>query len=903
MFKFIWLFYLQNYLDHDVGVKMSNVNLTALIKKLNPICQRALEAAAGMCLSRSHYNVEIEHWLLKLLESTDNDLVFILRHYDVEIGKLINDLTSQLDRLKTGNAQAPALSQRVIDLTKEAFLLGTLDYSADKIRSAYLLYGLLHEENLKQIIPAISPQLTKISVSSLQQGMLHLIANSNENKFATNMATTQQDQKSSHVSSKTPALDQFTIDLTQLARQGKVDQVIGREFEIRQMIDILMRRRQNNPILTGEPGVGKTAVVEGLALRIGNGDVPPALQNVAIHTLDLGLLQAGAGIKGEFENRLKSILQEVKNSLHPIIVFIDEAHTLVGASAQASQADAANLLKPALARGELKTIAATTWAEYKKYFEQDAALARRFQVIKVDEPTEEIAITMLRGLVPSLEMHHHVRILDEAVIAAVRLSNRYLSERQLPDKAISVLDTACSRLALQVNTQPPILEDYQCCMEHLKIEKNIIERENINSVNHSKRLHELNNKYSTYQAKFNNLQSSWKKEIQLIHVIRTVRQELETLYISNHNDNNFKNITLLQKKLQKLNKSLQKLQSDKPLLQDCVNAQIIADVISNWTGIPVGRMVSDDIQYLLNLEARLQQRIFGQTHALKIIANSIQVARAQLADPRKPIGIFLLVGPSGVGKTETAHALAELLYGSIQNMITINLSEFKEEHKVSLLLGSPPGYVGYGEGGILTEAVRRKPYSLVLLDEVEKAHPGVQDIFYQVFDKGVLRDGQGRDVNFKNTIIILTSNVGSELISKLCYDPETLPDPATLTEAIRPELLKAFKPAFLGRATVVPYFALDETLMAQIIKLQLDKVQQRVFTHYQAKLVYEDSLISFIQEKCTNEVAGARNIEHLLQASLLPELSTNFLTTMAKNKKINTVHLSVNQEKIICNFN
>ena len=882
---------------------MSAINLKALIQKLNPTCQRSLEAAAGMCLSRSHYNVEIEHWLLKLLESADNDLVFILNHYGVEISRLTKDLLDNLERLKTGNAQSPALSQRIVELTRGALLLAMLEYSTEQVRSAYLLYALLHEENLKRIVHSISTQFAKIPADSLRLEIPNLIASSAETIIGQSEYIAHD--KANPVTSfptKTPALDQYTINLTAQARLGKIDQVIGREVEVRQIIDILLRRRQNNPILTGEPGVGKTAVVEGLALRIAQGDVPPVLQKVALHALDLGLLQAGAGVKGEFENRLKAVIQEVKSASIPIILFIDEAHTLIGAGAQAGQGDAANLLKPPLARGELRTIAATTWAEYKKYFEQDAALARRFQVIKIEQPSEEAAITMLRGLVETLEQHHKVRIIDEAVVAAVRLSNRYLSERQLPDKAISVLDTACSRLALLESTKASPLEDGQRQLEYLEIEMNLLKREKAIGNRHAKRLQQLQKKYQACKERLVELNNKWQQEKILIRDIRATRKELEQRQLTQQSadvaekKSIAKIILQLQKKWQKLNKDLAKLQGEKPLLQDCVDAQSIAEVLAAWTGIPLGRMVSDDIQSILTIEQRLQQRIIGQSHALKVIAQSIRTARAQLTDPRKPVGVFLLVGPSGVGKTETALALAELLYGGEQNMTVINLSEFKEEHKVSLLLGSPPGYVGYGEGGVLTEAVRRKPYSLVLLDEVEKAHPGVQDIFYQAFDKGILRDGQGRDINFKNTVIILTSNIGSDLITKLCADPDTMPDPQALIEIIRTELLKTFKPAFLGRVTLVPYFVLNEQLMEQIVRLQLNRIQQRILANYQANLIYAPEIIDIIITKCQASDTGARNIEAVLTRELLPELSAAFLTAMAENKKITEVKVSGNSE-------
>ncbi len=871
---------------------MSTINLKSLIQKLNPTCQRALEAAAGMCLSCSHYNVEIEHWLLKLLELADNDLFFIFNHYGIEISRLTNDLTHNLQCLKTGNIQSPALSQRIVDLVKEALLLSMLEYSSEEIRSAYLLYALLHEENLSRMLQGLSSQFSKISAESLRLELPNLVANSIENQSP--LSANEKIAGTKAIVTKTPALDQFTINLTALARQGKIDHVIGRDSEIRQLIDILTRRRQNNPILTGEPGVGKTAVVEGLALRIVQGDIPVVLKNVAIHTLDLGLLQAGAGIKGEFENRLKSVIQEVKIAAQPVILFIDEAHTLVGAGAQAGQGDAANLLKPALARGELRMIAATTWMEYKKYFEQDAALARRFQVIKIEQPDEETAIAMLRGLLPALEQHHQVRIFDEAVIAAVRLTNRYLADRQLPDKAISVLDTACSRQALRENTPAPLLQDLQRRVETLNTEITILKREQASSNLHDKRLNQLQKESQDYQAKIVLLKERLEQEKAYIKEIRTIRFELEKKY--SYKKAKTKQSTQLQKKLQKLTQLLTKLQDEKPLMQDCVDAKAIAEVLAAWTGIPVGRIASDEIHKVLALEQRLQERIIGQSHALKIIAQTIHTARANLTDPRKPIGVFLLVGPSGVGKTETALALAEQLYGSEQNMTVINLSEFKEEHKVSLLSGAPPGYVGYGEGGILTEAVRRKPYSLILLDEVEKAHPGIQDIFYQVFDKGTLRDSQGRDIDFKNTVIILTSNVGSELITKFCANAETIPEPEAMLEALKLELLKVFKPAFLGRVTVIPYFALNEALMANIVALQLKRIQQRVLEHYQTQLIFSDRLINHIVNQSQSNITGVRSIEALLTGKLLPTLSTHFLNSLTENKRASEVRMDMNPQ-------
>ncbi len=852
-------------------------HLKSLVQKLNNVCQTSLEAAAAFCVASKHESIEIEHWLVKLLEISNSDLSLILDFYQINRSDFVKELSARLSRLRISSVQAPTFSPRLIELLREALLLSTLEYEWQQIRSSALFCVFLDLENLNPLgghnrrggIHNLDPAVVRLEIENITT---HSIENQGQATASVNP------------SAQNAALQQFTINLTALARAGQIDPVIGREEEIRQVIDILTRRRQNNPVLTGEPGVGKTAVVEGFALKIAQQQVPPALQNVAVHTLDLGLLQAGAGIKGEFENRLKSVINEVKNSAHPIILFIDEAHTLVGAGGQAGQADAANLLKPVLARGELRTIAATTWAEYKKYFEQDAALARRFQVVKVEEPDEITAVKMLRGLAGNLEKHHQVRVLDEALNAAVRLSSRYLTHRQLPDKAISVLDTACARLSISESKPPALIEDYRCNLFELDSEIALLKREQLTGVNHSKRLALLTKESEALQKKLVILESRWHKERELIQQIRAYRLLLETEPQTDNGQN-------LQKKLSKAQEQLAQTQAEDPLLQDCVDAQSIAEVVSAWTGIPLGRMISKEVSTILNLEKNLQARIVGQRHALQAITENIQTARAQLADPCKPIGTFLFVGPSGVGKTETAFALAELMYGSERNMTVINLSEFKEEHKVSLLLGSPPGYVGYGEGGILTEAVRRSPYSLILLDELEKAHPGVQDIFYQVFDKGTLRDGQGRDINFKNTIIILTSNVGSELITKLCLDPDTLPNLDGLSAAIRPELLKVFKPAFLARVSLIPYLPLSDDLMKKITELQLQKIQNRVLSNYQVKMTYDPKILEYIAGRCREVESGARTIDHLLTRQLLPELSAHFLSQMEHGKVISGVHI------------
>ena len=864
-----------------------NTRLKSLIGTLNKTCSGALEAAAGLCLTRTHYDVEVEHLLLKLLEIPDNDIGCILRHADIEAARLSTDLTRALDRLKTGNARTPALSPRLPRWFEEAWLLASIDDGAPRVRSGHLLLALVTHDDLARLAHDISPALRALSAETLRQQFAELTDGSIEEPVLASTASDGPEMRHG-AGSKTPALDQYTIDLTAKARQGQIDPVLGRDAEIRQVIDILMRRRQNNPILTGEAGVGKTAVVEGFALCVAQGDVPLPLQQVVVRTLDLGLLQAGAGIKGEFENRLKAVIDEVKASPQPIIVFIDEAHTLIGAGGQAGQSDAANLLKPALARGELRTIAATTWAEYKKYVEKDAALARRFQVVKVEEPSEAQAIVMLRGLAATLERHHHTRILDEAIAGAVQLSHRYLTGRQLPDKAVSVLDTACARVALGQAATPAPIVDAQRQITQLAVEIEALTRETGTGTDHATRLAALHASQTDEEARLARLHQQWDRERELIGQITTLRTQLEMPAQADPPDGEAKRAELA-----RLNQELVGVQGETPLLHACVTAQTIATVLAGWTGIPVGKMLADELHTVLALEDCLAQRVIGQPHALTTIAQRIRTARADLTDPRRPVGVFLLVGPSGVGKTETALALADTLYGGERNLITINMSEYQEAHTVSSLKGSPPGYVGYGEGGVLTEAVRRKPYSVVLLDEVEKAHPDVMELFYQVFDRSMLEDGEGREIDFKNTVILLTSNIGSATVIKHCTDAATLPAPAALVEALRPQLLSVFKPALLGRMITVPYYPLTDTVMRNIIALQLGRIGQRLAAHHGADFHYDEAVMDVIAARCQEVESGARNVDHILTGTLLPEVSGSFLARMAKGEAITTVHVSV----------
>jgi type VI secretion system protein VasG len=873
---------------------MAAIDLKALVGRLNEPCRRALEAAAGLTLSRTHYNVEIEHWLLKLADVADGDIAAIMRHYEVDQPRFHIDLNRALDRMKTGNARAPSLSPEIVELAKEAWLMASVEHGLSRLRSGHLLWALLADETLARRAREASGQLLRIPAEALKHDFGAVTAGSSEAASATTSpegSPAIADGPSVPIASG--ALAQFTIDLTATARAGKIDPILGRDNEIRQVIDILTRRRQNNPILTGEAGVGKTAVVEGFAARIAQGDVPPSLRDITVRTLDLGLLQAGAGVRGEFENRLKSVIEEVKASPRPIVLFIDEAHTVVGAGAAAGQNDAANLLKPALARGELRTIAATTWAEYKKYFEKDAALTRRFQVVKVEEPGEAAAIAMVRGLVATLEKHHGVRILDEAVSEAVRLSARYIPSRQLPDKAVSLIDTACARVAMSQSAIPSAIEDRQRRMAMIDTEVTIIDRETATGADHGERKAELLEAREKTVAELADLESRWEEERRLAAAIAEARAVIEDPDDGNDRD-------AARTKLVDASAELRAIQGEQPLIFPVVDGQAVAEIVEGWTGIPAGRMQSDEIRTVLHLKEAMERRVVGQPHALEAVAQAVCTSRAQLTDPRKPIGVFLLVGPSGTGKTETALTLAELLYGGEQNLTVINMSEFKEEHKVSLLMGSPPGYVGYGEGGVLTEAVRRRPYSVILLDEMEKAHSGVQDVFFQVFDKGTMRDGEGRDIDFKNTVIIMTSNAGVDLIAKLFADPETAPDAAALGEALAPELMKCFKAAFLGRVTLVPYLPLSEAVIRQIIELQLGRIRQRVYDSYRAGFDYEPALVQTIAARCTETSSGARNVEKILSRTLLPELSAEVLARLAEGRPIDSVRVGMNPAGSFC---
>lgn len=855
-------------------------NLKILILKLSEHARLCLEKSANTCIHQKNYEIEIEHFFLELLQHPElNDLKILLAKYCMDKDHLINQLEQSIQQLSKGNSRTPIFAKSIIQLLEQAWLLASADQNP-VIRSGHLLVALLISPELYQMALRASSLFSHFPVGSMKHQFLEQCQKSIEQLKVPQSSIPSPDL--SNVPKKTPALDQYTINLTEKARRGDIDPVIGREFEIRLMLDILLRRRQNNPILTGEPGVGKTAVVEGLALKIVNGQVPDALKTVELHVLDMGLLQAGASVKGEFENRLKQVIAEVQSSTQPIILFIDEAHTLIGAGGQAGQNDAANLLKPALARGELRTIAATTWAEYKHYFEKDAALSRRFQVIKIEEPTEQVAIDMLRAMVPVMSQHFQIQIDDEAIRTAVHASHRYISGRQLPDKAISVLDTAAARVALSQNAQPAKLDQLQAQLHNLKLEYHLLDQEQTTS-SRTDRLQELSDMIHSIEKEINQTHDQWQQELQLIHEIHGLTKS---------------EASIDQYQIHQLRQTLAKIQAQSPLVYERVDADIINEIISDWTGIPVGKMMSDDISQILDLKNKLSQRVMGQDYALEQLVQGIKTSKAGLEDPNKPQGVFLLSGPSGVGKTETALTLAQELYGGESHLITINMSEYQEAHTISSLKGAPPGYVGYGQGGVLTEAIRRNPYSVVLLDEIEKAHPDVQELFYQVFDKGVLEDSEGRLINFKNTTILLTSNVGSHVIMQACINQEVdqWPDADTLIEQLKPSLYKQFKPAFLGRMRIVPYYPLSDELLIQIIQHKLGRITKRIQQQYVTQVSYSDEVLELLLSRCTEIDSGARNIDHILNASILPDLATKLLVAMSENQLPKLIHIDVQKD-------
>ncbi|QET64842.1 type VI secretion system ATPase TssH [Citrobacter werkmanii] len=827
------------------------MDLKALVKRLNPICFRALEQAAERSRAQGHWFVEPEHMLLALLDDEHCDLAYCLSNAAISTDTLREEIQRAQAQFKTGCTRMPVFSVHLIELLEGAILQATFQ-RIPLVRSALLLLTLLTRERLRTQLAQGMPLLLQLPAAELESQWQNWCRNSVEEAA--------DPDKGESPKREGGVLDQYTHDLTRDAREGRIDPIIGRDAEIRQCIDILLRRRQNNPILVGAPGVGKTAVAEGLALRIAEASVPPPLRDVALLALDLGLLQAGAGVKGEFEQRLKGVIDAVKKSPQPIILFIDEAHTLIGAGGAEGGNDAANLLKPALARGELRTIAATTWQEYKKYFEKDPALDRRFQRIQIEEPDENSAVIMLRAVADKLEAHHGVQILDTAIREAVRLSQRYISGRQLPDKAISVLDTACARVALAQHDVPPQLEEIRQHLAAIEEESERLNRELLVGVDHHDRLCELEAQAEKLHQQAREVEERWQDERQRVGELQAARQRMLDLSVRLEEDDELEEeLVECAALIGKLETAAAQLRDEVPLVPDCVDPATVASVISGWTGIPIGQMQTDEAHALRTLVARMSERVMGQQAALETIAQRLRAYRSGLTDPQKPVGVFLLVGPTGVGKTETAYALADALYGGERNLITINLSEYQEAHTVSQLKGAPPGYVGYGSGGALTEAVRRRPYSVVLLDEIEKAHPDVLEAFYNVFDKGVMEDGTGLIVDFKNTVMLATSNVGAELILDT---PAAELNSERFNEALREELLKHFRPAFLARMTTVVYRALDEKILKGIVLAKLEKLSQRYFVATGENLNMEDGLVERVMEKCKG--VGARDVENLV---------------------------------------
>jgi type VI secretion system protein VasG len=867
-----------------------DINLKTLIGKLNDTTRAAATRAACLCVGMGQYEVDLEHLFLALLEQPKCDVAVAARACAISVTALESDLRREVERFARGSTRTPVFSRHLPLLLEHAWLIASLGATGPhQIRSGHLLLALLTEPSLAQLAQRGSRLFADFPLDRLKHDFDKLTRGSQELTQEATLSAPAMDAGADPVTEvqatvKTPALDQFTTCLTARARDGQVDPVIGRDAEIRQAIDILMRRRQNNPILTGEAGVGKTAVVEFLALRIINGDVPEVLRGVEIHTLDMGLLQAGASVKGEFESRLKNVIDEVRKSPHAIILFIDEAHTMIGAGGGAGQNDAANLLKPALARGELRTIAATTWSEYKKYFEKDAALARRFQVVKVEEPDEATACAMLRAMAPLMERHFNVRIYDDAITVAVRLSHRFITGRQLPDKAISVLDTACAKVALGQSATPALVDVCSRRLEGIDAQVATLTREQHAGMDHGVRLAALGSERSAATADQARQQQRWEREQSICAEIGRLRTGLETSAGQGGGDEN-------RSTLRGLIAQLREVQGESPLVPVQVDGHTVADIVAAWTGIPLGRMVKDELRTVMQLQALLDERILGQSYASGAVAQRVRTARANLDDPNKPKGVFLFVGASGVGKTETALALADLLYGGERKLITINMSEYQEAHSVSGLKGSPPGYVGYGEGGVLTEAVRRNPYSVVLLDEVEKAHPDVLELFYQVFDKGVLDDAEGRQIDFRNTIIILTSNIASSQMMQACLNKPAaeLPRPEQLAGLIRPHLVKHFKPAFLGRLVVVPFYPIGDDVLANIIRLKLGRIARRIHDNHQASFVYDDALVSAVLSRCTEVDSGARNVDTILNGTLLPEIAGSVLARLAEGVAITRI--------------
>jgi type VI secretion system protein VasG len=911
---------------------MSEISLEAITGKLNRLGYDAFIQALRGAKRSGNRNVEVAHWLLHLLQNDKSDLAITVDHYKLDRARMLADIGAVVNGFKRNETEMPGVSNQVTDLLDRGWHYATLFFGETQIRSGHVLVAALKSLEVRRALVDASKEFSKIPVDTLAGEHRTIWAQSDEESLQPMdgsglRAAGTPGAESAPGAKGTTALDRFSIDLTAKAASGTMDPITGRDDEIRQIIDVLMRRRQNNPILTGEAGVGKTAVVEGFAQRIASGDVPPPLKGVRLCSLDIGLMQAGASMKGEFEQRLRSVIDEVQSSPTPVILFIDEAHTLIGAGGAASTGDAANLLKPALARGTLRTIAATTWAEYRLYFEKDPALTRRFQPVQIDEPDVARCCTMLRGILGPMEKHHGVRISDAAIVAAVSLSHRYIPARQLPDKAVSLLDTACARVAISQTTTPASIEDTRVAITALEKEKAALEADRDIGTDAAERLAEIAAETATMQEKLARLEGEWESEKAIVDEIKALRAKIakvnaekanadkaaagtdapaptdaatdeapaepEAAPIGEDADAPPADAEADFATLKDRNASLEALNPDERKIYAHVDEQAVAAIVSDWTGIPVGRMVKDEIETILQLAETLNKRVVGQQHGLAMIAKRIETNRAKLDNPNKPIGVFMLCGPSGVGKTETALALAEALYGGEQNIITINMSEFQEAHTVSTLKGAPPGYVGYGEGGRLTEAVRRKPYSVVLLDEVEKAHPDVHELFFQVFDKGQMEDGTGRRIDFKNTLIILTSNVGTEVIMEMSRDPAAKPDAETLSQALRPSLLAVFPPALIGRIVTIPYYPLSPDMLGGIVRLQLDRIGKRIRENHSAAFHYDQAVVDHIVSRCNDPDSGGRMIDNIITNTLLPALSRAFLNKAIEKTEVKRATVAI----------
>jgi len=869
---------------------MITVDMKSLISRLNPFCTNALQSAAGLCVSRTHYEVTVEHFLSKLLDEPRSDVPLLVKQFDLDGGRVKKALEQSLEEFRTGNAAKPVFSPLLLELFQDAWMVSSIDLGERKIRSGSILLAFVSKPTffasgryvdlLKSIgRESLLKQFWTVAKASLEHG-------------STPEETGERDSSAEGrpgPSGDPGFLARFCTDFTQKAKEGKIDPVFGRDHEIRQIIDILGRRRKNNPICVGEPGVGKTAVVEGLALRITQDDVPDLLKGVTLLGLDMGLLEAGAGVKGEFENRLKGVISEIKGSEKPIILFIDEAHTLVGAGGAAGGGDAANLLKPALARGELRTVAATTWSEYKKYFEKDPALARRFQPVKLDAPDVAVSTLILRGLKESYEKSHKVIVRDDAIQAAAELSDRYITGRFLPDKAIDLLDTSCARVKINLTSKPDVLEDKERTIQALEREKTALERDRNNGVAVDvERLAEIGRQIETRTREAEALKERWLKEQETAKKVLEVRARIQA-------EGDEEKKKSLKKDMEAADQALKQIQGEEAMIRIEVDPDMVAKVVSDWTGVPLGKVMRDQAQNILKFESQLKERIKGQDHALHAISEVIKAAKSGIKDPSQPLGVFLLVGPSGVGKTETALSVADMLFGGEHSVVTINMSEFQEKHTVSRLIGSPPGYVGYGEGGMLTEAVRHKPYSVVLLDEVEKAHLEVLNLFYQVFDKGMLSDGEGREIDFKNTVMFLTSNLATDVIAEMTKTAERAPDDVILS-AVRPILSQHFKPALLARMTVIPFYLLPADAMKGIVRLKLAKLAKRLLENNRIKLAYTDAVVDQITSRCTEVETGARNIDYILAGNIMPQMSQQILSHMSTGGMPSNVNLDVGED-------